>query len=183
MLAANKHALAPHTTSEQAELRQYLTFRVGREVFGIGVLTAREILELDQITNVPMMPASIRGVINLRGSVVPVIDLSARFGSKVTEATKRTCIVIVEIGHDGARHNMGLLVDSVSQVVDIRASEIEPPPSFGAKIRTDFIEGMGKLDGRFVILLDLDHVLSMDELSAIAQASAEEQPMLAASNP
>jgi purine-binding chemotaxis protein CheW len=114
-----------------------------------------------------MTPESIRGVINLRGSVVPVIDLSARFGGERTTVTRRTCIVILEVRSGEEVHVIGVVVDSVSEVLEIPPSEIEPRPSFGATIRTDFIEGMGKVDGKFVILLDIGQVLSVDEISAI----------------
>ena len=178
MKTANKRAASPNAAMEISTPRQYLTFTVGREIFGIDVLAAKEIIEYEQITVVPMMPASIRGVVNLRGAVVPVIDLSARFGAGTTEAKKRTCIVIVEMAQLEAGQSMGLLVDSVNQVVDIATAEIEPPPSFGARIRTDFIDGMGKLNGKFIILLNLEHVLSMDELAAMAEVSVGEQTAL-----
>lgn len=149
------------------ELQQYLTFQLGGEVFAIGILVIKEILEYEQLTEVPMTPESIRGVINLRGSVVPVIDLSARFGGKITAITRRTCIVILEVHSDEDTHVIGVVVDSVSEVLEIPPSEIEPAPSFGAKIRTDFIAGMGKVDGKFVILLDIGHVLSVDDLTQL----------------
>jgi purine-binding chemotaxis protein CheW len=114
-----------------------------------------------------MMPAFIRGVINLRGSVVPVIDLSARFGGTSTEVGRRTCIVIVEVQDADDRHDIGIMVDAVSEVLDIPDSEIEPPPSFGAKIRADFIFGMGKVAGKFVILLNINKVLSVEEIALL----------------
>jgi purine-binding chemotaxis protein CheW len=158
-----------------AELQQYLTFTLGGEVFAIGILAIKEILEYEQLTEVPMTPESIRGVINLRGSVVPVIDLSARFGGKRTTITRRTCIVILEVSSGEDVHVIGVVVDSVSEVLEIPPSEIEPPPTFGATIRTDFIEGMGKVDGKFVILLDIGQVLSVDEISAIEMVAESRQ--------
>jgi len=152
---------------------QYLTFMLGGEVFAIGILAIKEIIEYGGVTPVPMMPECIRGVINLRGAVVPVMDFSARFGKQVTEVTKRTCIVIVEVG-DG--QVAGVIVDAVNAVLEIPASEIEPPPAFGARIRTDFIEGMGKVNGKFVIILNIDNVLSTDEVEALAAAGAEFLP-------
>ena len=153
-----------------AEQRQYLTFMLGGEMFSIGILGIKEIIEYAGVTEVPMMPACIRGVINLRGAVVPVMDLSSRFGKPTTAVTKRTCIVIVEVtGDDGQSQVMGIVVDAVNAVLEIPASEIEPAPAFGAKIRTDFIEGMGKVDGKFVILLNVNRVLSIEEIGAIAQ--------------
>ena len=149
---------------------QYLTFTLGREVFAIGILAIKEIIEYADLTVVPMMPEYVRGVINLRGSVVPVIDLSVRFGKPSSPVTKRTCIVIIEIVASGERHVLGVVVDAVNAVLDIPASEIEPPPAFGASIRTDFIQGMGKVNGKFVVLLDVDHVLAADEMDVLVEA-------------
>lgn len=154
-----------------AEQKQYLTFMLGGEVFAIGILGIKEIIEYAGLTEVPMMPECIRGVINLRGAVVPVMDLSSRFGKQSTAVTKRTCIVIVEIEADGERHDMGVVVDAVNAVLEIPPSEIEPAPAFGARIRTDFIEGMGKVNGKFVILLNVNRVLSVEEVGAMAQMS------------
>ena len=155
-----------------AQQTQYLTLMLGAEVFAIGILAIKEIIEYDSLTVVPMMPASIRGVINLRGAVVPVMDLSARFGRDATAVTKRTCIVIVEIEAEGERQDVGVIVDAVNEVLDIPASEIEPPPSFGAKINTAFIQGMGKVNGKFVIILNTDHVLTVDDMNALAGIDA-----------
>ena len=150
---------------------QYLTFLLSGEMFAVGILNVKEIIEYGHLTEIPMMPSFIRGVINLRGSVVPVIDLSARFGGKVTELSRRTCIVIVEVsdelGDQVSRHDIGIMVDAVSEVLDIPGSEIEPPPSFGARIRADFIFGMGKVAGKFVIILNINKVLSVEEIAAI----------------
>ena len=151
------------------EHQQYLTFMLEGETFAIGILGIKEIIEYHSLTEVPMMPACIRGVINLRGAVVPVLDLAARFGKKSSEVTKKTCIVIVEVESGQERHHMGVVVDAVNAVLEIPASEIEPPPSFGAKIRSDFIEGMGKVGGKFVILLNVQQVLSIEELGALGQ--------------
>lgn len=146
---------------------QYLTFSLAGEMFGIGILNVKEIIEYGNLTEIPMMPTFIRGVINLRGSVVPVIDLAARFGGKVTEVGRRTCIVIVEVPDEEMRHDIGIIVDAVSEVLEIPAGEIEPPPSFGAKIRADFIFGMGKVAGKFVILLEINKVLSVEEIATL----------------
>ena len=151
---------------------QYLTFLLSGEMFGVGILNVKEIIEYGNLTEIPMMPAFIRGVINLRGSVVPVIDLSARFGGKSTEVGRRTCIVIVEVPDEDTRHDIGIIVDAVSEVLEIPASEIEPPPSFGAKIRADFIFGMGKVAGKFVILLDINKVLSVEEIAMLTGSDA-----------
>ena len=146
---------------------QYLTFALGGEMFAVGILNVKEIIEYGNLTEIPMMPTFIRGVINLRGSVVPVIDLAARFGGSPAELGKRTCIVIVEVADADTQHDIGIMVDAVSEVLDIPASEIEPPPSFGAKIRADFIFGMGKVDGKFVIILNINKVLSIEEIAQL----------------
>ena len=146
---------------------QYLTFALGSEMFAVGILNVKEIIEYGNLTEIPMMPAFIRGVINLRGSVVPVIDLSARFGGRPTEVGKRTCIVIVEVQDGELRHDIGIMVDAVSEVLDIPDSDIEPPPTFGAKIRAEFIFGMDKVQGKFVILLNIDKVLSVEEIALL----------------
>ena len=150
------------------EAAQYLTFMLGGEAFGIGIMAVKEIIEFGSITEVPMMPESIRGVINLRGAVVPVMDLAARFGRPQTAPGKRTCIVIVELDVDGERQVTGIVVDAVSAVLDIPASEIEPAPAFGTRIRGDFIGGMGKVNGKFVILLNVEQVLALDGLPDLA---------------
>ncbi len=156
-----------------ADHAQYLTFMLGGETFAIGILAIKEIIEYGGLTEVPMMPECIRGVINLRGAVVPVLDLASRFGRAPTAITKRTCIVIVEVSHHDGQQVVGVVVDAVNAVLEIPASEIEPPPSFGAKIRTDFIEGMGKVNGKFVILLHVDNVLSTEDLGALAALSMD----------
>ncbi len=153
------------------EDHQYLTFLLNGEMFAIAILNIKEIIEYGSLTEVPMMPGFIRGVINLRGSVVPVVDLSARFGRGKTEVSRRTCIVIIEVQGEDAKQDIGVMVDSVSEVLEIPKSEIEPPPAFGAKIRVDFIGGMGKVAGKFVIILNADKVLSVDELSMLGQST------------
>jgi purine-binding chemotaxis protein CheW len=156
------------------EDNQYLTFLLGGEMFAIGILNIKEIIEYGALTTVPMMPGFIRGVINLRGRVVPVVDLSARFGRQSTEVNRRTCIVIIEVAAEGEKHDVGIVVDAVSEVLEIPASEIEPPPSFGAKIRADFISGMGKVTGKFVILLNASRVLSVDEMASLVAIGGSE---------
>ena len=151
-----------------AEIAQYLTFQLSGEMYAVGILNVKEIIEYGQLTEIPMMPAFIRGVINLRGSVVPVIDLAARFGGRQTESSRRTCIVIIEIGTDEERHDIGVVVDAVSEVLEVSSADIEPAPSFGAKIRADFIDGMGKIGGKFVIILDIQRVLSVEEIASLA---------------
>ncbi len=155
------------------EQQQYLTFLLGGEMFSIGILNIKEIIEYGSLTAVPMMPDFIRGVINLRGAVVPVIDLAARFGRNQSSITRRSCIVIIEVEAKGDRHDVGMVVDSVSEVLEILASEIEPPPNFGAKIRADFIAGMGKVNGKFVIILNVDRVLSIEEMAIISNGGIQ----------
>ncbi len=162
-------AVRDEQSAEAGEQHQYLTFLLADEMFAIGILSIREIIEYGVVTDVPMTPPFIRGVINLRGAVVPVIDLALRFGRPAQENTKRTCIVIVEIEAANGSQQMGVVVDAVNEVLEIPASEIEPPPEFGARIRNDFIKGMGKIDGKFVIVLDLNRVMSIDEVAVVAK--------------
>lgn len=144
---------------------QYLTFLLGNELFAIGILAIKEIIEYPQVTAVPLTPAYLRGVMNLRGAGVPVTDLAVRFGRSANPVTKRTCVVILEAG-GAERRDVGIVVDAVNAVIEILPSDVEAPPSFGTHIRTDFIAGMGKLDGKFVMLLDVERILADD--SAIA---------------
>lgn len=146
----------------------FLTFQLGGESFAIGILAIKEIIEYGDLTEVPLMPACVRGVINLRGAVVPVVDLQARFGRVPGNVTKRTCVVIVEVGSGEQHQVVGVVVDAVNEVLDIPEAEIEPAPAFGTRVRSDFILGMGKVRGRFVILIDVDRVLSLDEIDAMA---------------
>ncbi len=174
---SGKHALAPHAglMEQAAERGQYLTFMLSGEMFAIGILAIKEIIEYGALTKVPMMPPCIRGVINLRGSVVPVMDLALRFGTESSGVTKRTCIVIVEVEAEGEHRDVGVIVDAVNEVLEIAAADIEPAPAFGAKICADFIAGIGKINSRFVILLDVDHVLSADDIDTFAAPGAESQ--------
>lgn len=155
--------------SQGGDTHQYLTFNVGREMFAVGILNVKEIIEYDNLTAIPMMPNFIRGVINLRGAVVPVIDLGARFSGSVSSVQRRTCIVIVEVTQDDEKHDLGVMVDAVVEVLEIPAADIEPAPSFGAQIRADFIAGMGKITGKFVIILDIQRVLSVEEMVLLTQ--------------
>lgn len=163
-----------HAAVSQQEEGQYLTFLIGGEMFAISILGIKEIIEYGNLTTVPMMPEFIRGVINLRGAVVPVVDLSARFGRTASEVTRRSCIVIIEVEEDEEKQDVGVVVDSVSEVLEIAAAEIEAAPSFGAKIRADFISGMGKVNGKFVIILNADRVLSVDEMARLSGVSDSE---------
>lgn len=171
---AQARIAADHSENAEEYSQQYLTFSLAEEMFAVGIKRVREIIEYDSVTTVPMMPTFVKGVINLRGSVVPVIDLSARFGRGTSEVHRRTCIVIVEIEHDGTQQELGVVVDAVSEVLDIPQTEIEPPPAFGAKIRADFISGMGKVNDRFVILLNVDRVLAVEEMAMLTELSERE---------
>ena len=164
-----------HQTEMKAEIddvgsvdtEQYLTFMLGGKVYGLAILNIKEIIEYGDITEVPMTPEFISGVINLRGSVVPVIDLSQRFSGKATELAKRTSIIILEVKSADLSIEIGVMVDMVNEVLDIHPSEIEPAPSLGDQIQTNFINGMAKVDGKLLILLNIEHVLSTDELSMV----------------
>lgn len=160
-------------TQHGHDQNQYLTFILGGEVFALGILSIKEILEYQAPTDVPMMPSFVRGVVNLRGAVVPVIDLCARFGRASTGVSKKSCIVIVETETNGSRQVLGVVVDAVNEVLEIAESEIEPPPSFGASVRTDFIAGMGKVHGKFVIILEVEKVLSIEEMESLASTRTQ----------
>ncbi|MDD2761912.1 MAG: chemotaxis protein CheW [Methylomonas sp.] len=165
----------PAVLAEQplASAGQYLTFVLGSETYALGILNIKEIIDYDNLTEVPMMPDFVRGVINLRGSVVPVVDLSVRFGKGRTQIAKRTSIVIVETaayGDNYSHQDIGIIVDAVNEVIDIGLHDIEPPPSFGTGIRPDFISGMAKRDGHFIILLNVNKVLSVAEMTTLSQA-------------
>ena len=176
IVRAEQHAEVAGNEEGQS---QYLTFLLGGEMFAIPILNIKEIIEYGSLTTVPMMPAFIRGVINLRGSVVPVVDLAVRFGRKAAQVTKRTCVVIIEIESGDEKQDVGVVVDSVNEVLEIPRTEIEQAPSFGARIRADFISGMGKIDGKFVIILAVNHVLSIDEMAVLGQAGGAEPEALA----
>lgn len=162
-------APAPAADNESC---QHLVFTLNGESFAIGILHIKEIIEYGRLTEVPMMPALLRGVINLRGAVVPVIDLSVRLGRAPTTLGRRTCIVILEVEAEEQQHTLGVIVDAVSEVLDIPGTDIDPPPSFGTRIRADFIRGMGKLNSGFVIILDVDYVLSINEIAALGELPA-----------
>jgi purine-binding chemotaxis protein CheW len=164
MAIANKR----EAVAAEKEQHQFLTFLIGGEPFAISILVIKEIIEFGHITSVPLMPDFIRGVLNLRGRVLPVIDLAARFGRAQTQVARRTCVVIIEMDNDGEKQDVGVLVDSVSEVMDIPADMIQPAPAFGAKIRVDFISGMVEVDGHFIIILNVDRVLSIDEMALLA---------------
>lgn len=154
-------------TQTENNPRKYLTFRVDDEDYGTDIDNIKEIIEYGAMTHVPLTPPHIRGVSNLRGNVIPIIDLAVRLDKTVHKVTKRTCIIIVELDDDGETMDIGFVVDEVDEVMDIHADQIEVAPQFGADIRSDFITGMGQVDGQFVILLSLEEVLSIRELSEL----------------
>jgi len=151
---------------------QYLTFYLDGEEYALGILRVREIIEYGTVTRVPMMPAHVRGVINLRGSVVPVIDLAQKLGLPRAEPTRLTCIVVVEIVIDDDLTVMGIVTDSVSRVMELADSDIEQPPSFGTRVSLDHLMGMGKVGEKFVLVLEIDRVLTSEELVAITSAQS-----------
>lgn len=155
------------SASEIAETVQYLTFTLADEVFALDVAKVREILEQGSITRMPQTPDFMRGVINLRGNVVPVIDMRLKFGLSATEQTVNTCIIVAEVRLEDSIVVLGALADSVQEVVEIEPAQIEAPPHIGVKLNTDFIKGMGKLDNRFVMILDIDKVFSDAELATV----------------
>ena len=159
------------TNEATQSLNQYLTFFLAGEEYAISILQVTEIIECTMLTKVPGAPAWIRGVLNLRGAVVPVVDLAIKFGLPHTVVTPRTCVVIVELHVDDERLMMGVMADAVRQVVELSPSEIQSAPSFGPKVRVDCILGMGVNNGKFVVLLDIDRILSSTEILAAASAN------------
>lgn len=166
--------LAKQKKVQAAEvLQQYLTFRIGNEHYGLELSQTREIIEYSGITEVPLMPTFLRGVINLRGEVVPVIDLAVRLGRKPIEVQKRTCIIVVELDNSQQNHVLGLLADAVSEVIEMGEDSIEDAPSFGANIRAEFIQGIAKQGDEFIVLLDANNALSIRELAHLVEAQLQ----------
>lgn len=152
---------------------QYLTFTLHDEIYALPILTVKEIIEYSQVTTVPMMPDFIRGVMNLRGLVVPVVDLAARFDSGSTEIQRRTSVIIVEVADaaNNKQQDIGIMVDAVNEVIEVPPDQIEPPPPFGSGLRTDFIAGMARMHERFLIVLAIEKVLSVVEMSQVARTA------------
>ncbi len=165
--ADNKPA-SPALGGNPQETLQYLTFSLGDEVFAMDIRTVREIIQHCAMTVVPLMPNFVRGVINLRGAVVPVIDLQSRFGRPNAHVGKKTCIVIFDASSSTEKIELGLWVDAVSEVIDIATAQIEPPPQFGTTIQREFIHGLGKVDKRFIVILEPERALNIDDMAAIA---------------
>jgi purine-binding chemotaxis protein CheW len=151
-----------------AEINQYLTFNLSDEVFALDITKVREVLEYTNVTKVPRTPEFMRGVINLRGSVVPVVDLRRKFGMNAAEKTVNTCIIIVEVSYDGESTVLGAIADAVKEVFELDAAQIEPAPKIGTRLNNDFIKGMGKHSDEFIIILDIDKIFSVEELSMAA---------------
>jgi purine-binding chemotaxis protein CheW len=159
------NTLAPQAAQPGAEGRAFLTFSLGGEVFAVAIETIREVIQFGGLTVVPLAPAATRGVINLRGAVVPVIDLAVRLGHAVTAIDRHTCIVILELRQDDRVTLLGVLVDQVREVLEIDAEALEPAPAFGNRIPPDYLRAVGKVGGRFILILDVDHALSLAELA------------------
>jgi purine-binding chemotaxis protein CheW len=157
------------------EMTQYLTFRLGEEVFALDIAQVKEVLDFTTATRVPRTPDFMRGVINLRGTVVPVVDLRLKFGMSRTEQTVNTCVIITEITVDGERTIVGALADSVQEVMDLDAGQIEPAPRLGTRLNTDFLKGIGKHGGQFVMILDINRVFLADELSRVTPGQEERE--------
>jgi purine-binding chemotaxis protein CheW len=157
-----------------AETTQYLTFKLADETFAIAISQVREVLDFTAVTKVPRTPDFMRGVINLRGSVVPVVDLRLKFGMCKTEQTVNTCIIITEVAVDGETAVLGALADSVQEVMELGPDQIEPAPKIGTKLDTQFIMGMGKHNERFVIMLDIDKIFSVDEIATVQTSRAKD---------
>ena len=147
----------------------YLSFHISGEEYAIGILRAKEIIEFGTVTKIPTTPPHVRGVINLRGNVVPVIDLAVKMGLPESPVTKLSCIVIVEVTLEGEPVVMGIMADSVSEVIELSAGDIEPTPAFGTRIRVDYLQGMAKAGQKFILLLDIDQVLTAEDLIAAVQ--------------
>lgn len=150
--------------------QQYVTFSLGKELFGVEVTRTREILSITPVTKVPQTPEYLLGVINLRGQVVPVVDMRLKLGLPAGEETEDTCIIVVEVQIDGEAIVVGALADAVREVLEIRADDIEPAPRLGTRLKTEFITGMGKVDEQFLILLNIDRVFNTDDLAIVQDA-------------
>jgi len=165
---------APEQGKNQLPAAQYLTFLTAGEEYAVGIGKVSEIVEYETVTTVPNTPAWIRGVTNLRGRVVPVIDLAVKFGLPASRISKFSCIIITEVMYEGEKLTMGVLADSVSQVIELTAEEIEPTPPFGTRVKMEYLLGMGTLGRKFCLILDIDKVLSADELLAVTESVSEE---------
>ncbi len=167
------HSVSGEGQTYADQTDKFLTFNLGNEQYGLEILKVREIIGLMDITQVPRTPEFVRGVINLRGKVIPVIHLRTKFGMENVEDTDQTCIIVVEVVIEGNALQMGIIVDSVSEVLDITLSDIEDPPTFGTSLTTDFIKGIAKTKGGVKILLNIENILSTSEIQSLQQTSAD----------
>jgi purine-binding chemotaxis protein CheW len=167
---ARQVKLAPPAERKQ----QYLAFGLGGDAFAMEIVFVKEVIQYGELTEVPLMPPFLRGVINLRGAMVPVIDLAVRLGRTLTQIARRSCVVILEVPRTGGTVVVGVIVENVSEVLELAASDIDPAPSFGGESHSEFLKGVGKVGERFIMLLDVKHVLSLDELSILAVEPAAE---------
>jgi len=170
-MAAVTQAVECHPESPAPREGKYLTFTLHKEEYGIGILKIKEIIGMMPITSVPQTPEYIKGVVNLRGKVIPVMDLRLRFSMPAMDYTERTCIIVVEISGQAGTVQVGVVVDAVSEVLNIKSEDIEPTPSFGTKLNTDYILGLAKMGGGIKILLDITRVLSSEEAMLLAEAA------------
>lgn len=152
---------------------KYLTFHLGKEEYGLEILKVREIIGMMNVTSVPRTPDFIRGVINLRGKVIPVVEIRGKFQLEAVDDTEKTCIIVVQVNRDDTKVTMGIIVDEVSEVLDIDRSQLEPSPQFGTSINTDFILAMGRVEEKLIMLLDVDQVLSSGELETLGQIEGQ----------
>jgi purine-binding chemotaxis protein CheW len=168
-MQANNHPDSRVIQNTESLAGKYLTFKLAKEEYGIGILKIREIIGMMPITAIPQAPPFVKGIINLRGKVIPVTDLRVKFGLEELDHSNRTCIIVVEVKCNSRPVTMGLVVDAVSEVANIKGDHIEPTPSFGTRLQTDYIRGMAKMDGAVKILLDIDCVLTTDELDQVTE--------------
>lgn len=171
--------MTAHALAVSPEGGQFLTFLSGQELYAVDIMRVNEIIEIDALTRVPKTPAFIRGVINLRGGVVPVIDLTAKLGNGLSDLTRRSCVVLVNLGHDDTEQTLGLLVDEVREIIEIAAADIKPPPSLGDQADTGFIQAMAQVDQLLIILLEVSEVLTYSEVQqagAIVKQHADAEP-------
>ncbi len=162
---------ATETAGQVNRAGKYLTFRLAQEEYGLEILKVQEIIGMMNVTRVPKVPDFMRGVINLRGKVIPVVDLRLKFNMEHLEDTEKTCIIVVQISGASQEVTVGIIVDEVSEVMDIRAEQIEPPPAFGASVETTFLLGMGKVEKEVIMMLDIDKVMSTEDLGVLDEAA------------
>ena len=174
MTKISQQAAMPEHIDDTQTAPQYLIFRLSDERFALEILHVKEIIEYIGITDIPLMPKFLKGVINLRGNVVPIIDLAVRFNRKSKEIAKRTCIIIVELSYNDNKHDLGIIVDAVDEVIEISAENIEKAPDFGVNLRAEFILGMAKVNDKFLIILNPNYVLSINEMADLIESQLKQ---------